>query len=511
MFELIAVSSRRRDASRARRRATERNGKGGSARMRRIQLIMMIGLATGITSCDFLDPSKVTNPTVTEERFIDTPEATSVWIRGVERQLASTINQVVMATEVVSDNVFNNRTLFSKVFDIPRIEPEDFDVTNLQEAIHRLRTMAKTGLEKVYPNDESATQEHRALLHLHRAFASLLAAENFVALPGEPMGEPLTPAQHLALAIADFEEARAVTSDEELAYSALLGIARAHYQGGARAAAVDVATEVVANAPQLVRFVEFDVTDGPTNQMQFAIFDSGQGEFQPLPRLDFLFPKYFSLSANDQSPIAILKGEEAFLILAEARIAAGDLDGGRAALHDLLDLIELRPKGRVNDSGQERGRNGGTWIFPNSADVLVAASPDDDPRAGLVLTRNAGPIQVPTISGTSVTREMIDAATEEVELLELLYLMRQEIFILEGRRMTDLGIRFPIAYREAQINPHIDFGSEYLKAQIPDFIPLDYGLDSFTYTEGDTLVVIHHNMNRRIVENLGSDFVLPFH
>jgi len=53
---------------------------------------------------------------------------------------------------------------------------------------------------------------------------------------------------------------------------------------------VAAAQEERATAPTVIRRARFDVTDGPTNQMQFAIFDSGRDEFQPLPRLDFLLP-----------------------------------------------------------------------------------------------------------------------------------------------------------------------------------------------------------------------------
>jgi hypothetical protein len=465
----------------------------------------------GIGGCDFLDPSSVTNPTVTEDRFVQTAQAAAVWVAGVERQLATTMNQIVMGTEVVSDNVFNNRTLFSKVFDIPRIDPEDFDVTNIQQEIHRLRTMANVGLDKVIPGDPTATDEHRAQLHFLRGFASLLAGENFVGLPGEPEGPVLAPADHLGRAVADFDRARTLSASADLRAAALLGTARAHYYAGNKAAAVAAAKDARAAAPGLLRTVKYDVTNGPTNQMQFAIFDSGQGEFQPLPRLDFLFPKYYSASASDQKPIAILKVEEAFLILAEASIADGDLAGARTLLGELLGVVAARPRALVNDKGQQRGRNGGTWIFPNSASIMVAASPDDAPRAGLVLTRSGDPVDVPLVSGTSVTAAMLAAATGEVELLELLYLMRQEIFVLEGRRMADLGIRLPVAYREAQINPNVELGSPATQARIPAFIPLDLGLDRFTYKDGDTVVTIHHNMNRVLVANRASDAVLPFH
>ncbi|MBW3534142.1 MAG: hypothetical protein KY453_02820 [Gemmatimonadetes bacterium] len=470
---------------------------------------LLAGLA--LTGCDFLDPTGVNNPTVTEETFLNTPNAAASWARGVERQLAATLNQVVMGTEVVSDNLFNNRTLFSKVFDIPQLDASDFDVTNIQEAVHRLRAMADQGLTVVVPADDAATQEVRARLHFHRGFGYLLSAELFVGLPAEAGGPVADPAQLLDLAVQDFESARSASSDPEMEVAALMAIARAHYAAGERAQAVAAAEQVKAMDADFVRWVEYDNVDGPGNTMQFAIFDSGQDEFQPLPRMDFLFPKYYSETAGDQSPIALLKAEEAYLILAEAALAQGDLAGARAELVELLDLVASRPTSTIDDRGQLRGRQGGTWIYPNTSDVLVAASPDAEPRAGLVLTRTEAAVEVPTVSGTSVTEAMLDAATTEEELLYLLYLMRQEIFVVEGRRMTDLGIRYPVALDEALTNPSIDENDPALQARIPSFIPLDYGLDAFTYEDGDLLAVIQNDMNRRLVENRGSDAVLPFH
>lgn len=470
-------------------------------------------LSTGLVvlgGCEALDPTEVVNPTVTEDDFIRTLNAAASWTRGSERQLAATVNQVLMGTEVVSDNLFNNRTLYSKVFDIPEIEPTDFDVTNIQRAIHRLRETATRGLEVVVPADPNASQESVATLHFHRAYASLLAAELFVALPGEAGGPLLTPAEHVQRAVADFEQARSISANATTRNAALLGIARAHYLVGNRGAAVAAAQEVRGTSPLLLRTAIFDPIGGPGNTMQTAIYDSGQNEFQPLPRMDFLFPKYYSRTANDISPVAILKGEEAFLILAEAAISQGDLDGARTILKDLLGVVAQRPVSTINDLNQARGRRGGTWIYPNASNIQIQASPDEEPRAGLVLDRST-PVQVPTVSGTSVSAAMLDAATTEVALLELLYLMRQEIFVVEGRRMTDLGIRYPVAFDESVTNPNIEASSPALEAILPQWVPMDYGLDRFDYEDGDTLAVIRHNMNRVIVANRASNLVAPFH
>lgn len=474
-------------------------------------LLPLVVAGTALTGCEFLDPTDVTNPTVTEGTFLETPNAAASWTRGVERQLAATIDEIIVGTEVVSDNVFNNRTLFSKVFDIPQIDAPDFDVLNIQSEIHELRASADQGLNLVVPADPSATDEIRAQLHFYRGFGHLLSAELFVSLPGEPGGAPLSPSEHVTRAVADFQEARSLSADPQLDAASLLATARAHYVVGNQSAAVSAAEQVIGEAPSLVRYVQYDNVDGPGNTMQFAIYDSGQDEFQPLPRLDFLFPKYFSETAADESPIALLKIEEAHLILAEADLAQGNLAAARAELLALVGLVGTRPVAQIDDRGQERGRQGGTWIYPNSSDVAVAASPGAEPREGLVLDRSEGLVEVPILSGTSVTEAMLNDATTEEELLYLLYLMRQEIFVVEGRRMTDLGIRFPVALDEALTNPNVDEGSTALQARIPPFIPGNFGLDSFDYEDGDELAVIDNDMNRVLVENRSSDAVLPFH
>lgn len=472
---------------------------------------VFILIILGMAGCDFLDPRGVTNPTVTEENFGRTSNAAVVWAHGVERQLSTTVDQLATHGEVASDNLFNNRTLINRTFDIPQLDPTDENVIGVQRAVHRLREMADHGLNVIVPGDPRATDEIRARLHFYRGYASLAAGEYFVGLPGEANGPALEAGEHLARAVADFEQARALSSDATTRTAALLMTARAHYRAGNRAAAEAAALEVRNTAPNLLRVVQFDVTDGPTNTLQFAVYDSGQDEFQPLPRLDFLFPKYYSVAAGDQSSIAIAKGEEAFLILAEARIAQGNLAEARMILTELLGVVAARPTALINDRSQLRGRRGGTWIYPNSSNVLVAASPDDEPRAGLVLTRGGGPVRIPVVSGTSVTETMIANATTEEALLELLYLMRQEIFVLEGRRMVDLGIRLPISIEEAEVNPNVGLDSPYLEPRIPPWIPGDYGMDAFTYQDGGTLAVIHHNLNRALVQNRTSDAVLPFH
>jgi hypothetical protein len=77
--------------------------------------------------------------------------------------------------------------------------------------------------------------------------------------------------------------------------------------------------------------------------------------------------------------------------------------------------------------------------------------------------------------------------------------------------MTDLGLRFPLPLDEALTNPNVSATDPALNAQFPTFIPRNYGLDGFQYTDGGTLATITHNMNRVIVQNRATAFVAPFH
>jgi hypothetical protein len=153
----------------------------------------------------------------------------------------------------------------------------------------------------------------------------------------------------------------------------------------------------------------------------------------------------------------------------------------------------------------------------------VAASPDDTLRSGLVRDRgaNAIPFQVPVISGTSVTDDIIDDQTTEDGALELLYLMRQEIFIGEGRRAADLGIRLPLTRNERTLNPNIDAGDDVLEGFVPAYIPTSSGIplldlcvvggeaSGCAYPRpNDAEAVILVNMNEVLVENKSE--ALPF-
>src|SRR5262249_8497070 len=136
-------------------------------------------------------------------------------------------------------------------------------------------------------------------------------------------------------------------------------------------------------------------------------------------------------------------------------------------------------------------------------------APNQPLRTGFILTRQGPQIRVPTTSGTSVTNAQIDGIVTVDDGLYLLSLMRQEIFIAEGRRAADLGIRVPVSLQEITANTKAKADAPYATAQIPQFIPGAYAMDQFTYDQTAKTVVMKYDMNRVIVQNKTSTSVLP--
>ncbi|QEH43546.1 tetratricopeptide repeat protein [Chitinophaga sp. XS-30] len=470
--------------------------------MKKLFAYFLLAAVMASSACNIL------NPNVTDQVYLDNPDAAKSWVNGLRRQLALTMNQVVVSTELVSDNYFNNRTLSSKVFDIPQIDYFDLDVNNLQVHIQRLREMADYGLEKVLPADHSATANDSAEIYFSKAFAHLLSGELFVALPGSSTGPVLTPAGHLDIAIENLDKAIGLTTDVNEKDAYILLKARAWYAKGNAANAVQFATAVSGNKT-LLRQAKYDGINGVSNDMQTFLFSSVNNEFAPLPRLDFLDPKYYhtGLASGDQKPVTIAKAEEAALIIAEAQASANELPAARQTLKDMLtEIVALRPVVMLDDSKETR--NGGNRTdYPLTA-VQVKFDAQDAPRSNYVLDRKAGNVKAYTVSGTMVTAADIDAATDQDAVLYILYRLRQEIFMAEGRRMKDLGIRLPVSQTEQLNNSHVL--PEHIKAQIPAFIPLNRGMDDFTYDKDNGIVTMAYDMNKVLVANKLAAEIFPF-
>ncbi len=151
----------------------------------------------------------VENPNVTEEVYLENPNAMRSWVVGLQRQLAVTTNTVNINTAITSDNYYNNYTQYTKIFDRLQIDYFDTDVNNLQADIQELRAMAIYGLDVVLPADMAATSEQEAYLYFCLGYANLLGGELFIGLPQNNYGEVESWEQLLENAITAFDSAMA--------------------------------------------------------------------------------------------------------------------------------------------------------------------------------------------------------------------------------------------------------------------------------------------------------------
>ena len=458
-----------------------------------------------LNGCDLVSPDEIINPNVDESTFLNSDNPMDTWVNGTEKEFALHMSDFVELMEILSDNYFNNYTRSSKVFDIPQLLYNDADVTKLQRHIGSMREMAEYGLTTVADADKNVTDDQKFHLLYIKAYSFLLAGDFFNALPTANGGEAVEWDGHLKKAIEVLDQALPLAStNEDRAFIHTL-YARAAYRLGNREQATNHARQALSLSSDFCRQVKFDNKNGVRNGAQEAIWGDW---FQPLPRLDFLDPKYFQLNSDEQCPITIAKAEENHLILAEASLAENNLPEAKKHLTELLQLVNRRPvQEDIND--QLEGRyNGGLKSFPNDPVYSVRASAQDSLRSGLIIDRRPPfLIAIPYISGTSVTQAMIDGLDNHDSALELVYLMRQEIFFAEGRRPADLGIRMPLCEVEAA---RLSDVGKYTESWIPSFIPLNYGLDEFTVDDNAKTVTIKYNMNRVIVENAHASEVVPF-
>lgn len=463
-----------------------------------------------LASCELIEPADIQNPNVAEKDFLENPNAMSAWVNGEDRTLSETVGLFAECTELMSDNMMNDYTLGSKEFDKPVIQSRDVFVNKMSHAVAKLREQADFGLNTVAKADRTTTEEQLFRLSLCKGYSYLLAGEYFTGMPVEAHGPAKAWEENLNMAISTFNKAMTLADSEtqKAVVSALQ--ARAAHRLGNKQEAVEYA-EAALNYDN--NFAEMAKFDGKQNFISgIQMYTAGDGAnnklfgtcFQPLPRLDFLDPKYFMRSSVDGRSICIAKAEEPMMILAEAALSEGDLAKAKKHMNDILSLVATRPVGeKVDDRIEDRGATKAVQ-YPDTTTYRVRASSQEHYREGLVLNRRKL-ITVPMISGTSVTSQMIEQSRDVDSSLELLYLMRQEIFFSEGRRAADLGIRMPLY--DVQINGTTN-GKEFSEALIPDYIPLKKGMDAFDMDKEKKTVTIKYNMNKVLVEH--KEEAIPF-
>jgi len=456
-----------------------------------------LAIMVGVAGCDFLDPTNVENPLTTTADLARAAKPTEALLPGVRAQFARALSGTIVLTEVVSDNYSIHGTGLNGEYDFPRnVVPNIVNATapsvglywNLQE----LRALASFVLDDIAPGDATATSAQLAEIHYYRGMAFLLLGENFSAAPIETDGTPVPAADLLQRAVADLTEALTRAGSGDFANRSRAALARTHRIAGNGTQAAQAAQAVLNAAGNSFVYTQgYDATS-ITNQAFVFTTQRQLKEMQPLPRLDFLDPKYIALDAA----VPVAKAEEMFLILAEVALVGGQLTTARGHLVSAINVAKDRPRVSFNDN--DARNNADLTLRPRNASIQIRADADSPFRSGLVLTR-PGTVSVPTISGTSLSADSVATLTGQEELWHAFHLARQEILFLEGRRMSDLGIRLPMMLREIDANPNISEGSPGTTVVVPSFIPAGNTMDLFTpaaVAASTTQVTMAVDMNR---------------
>jgi len=454
--------------------------------------IILVLLVFTFGACELVDPSKIENPQITAENLLANPNGgTTSLVTGLRRLFSATVGIGSFIGDLVSDNLDNRTSFYDNVLSFPRtITPRTFTYGPMYENALQLNALADFGISTIIPNDVLATNQQRAEVYFYKGYALLILGENFTNFPITEKG-PLVSAQDaLRLAVEQFQTAFNLTTQNALRISCKLGRARAYRLLGDRtnAAAEANAALAITGGTTHVHYAEFDPAN-LTSTAYAAMVGRTSNDIQPLPRLDFLDPKYTTTS----TPHPALKAEEAHLILAEVALANGDLAGAKAAMRNAITTARGRATITFNDRDTRTGR-------PNDPTMLVKADADAPARAGLIQRRGGSSVvTVYPISGTSLTTAMIDTLTTVSSHFYTLYLLRQEIFFLEGRRMSDLGIRLPVTQRQIDGNKNVVDGGPGTRVVVPDYIPPNDEYRHFTVS-GNT-VTIKWDMNRVLTAN----------
>jgi tetratricopeptide (TPR) repeat protein len=471
--------------------------------MKKIIIICLAIFTLGCTG-DFgevVDFTKVENPNLSEASVVGQPNSASIWLSGLERQLALVFNETLILAELGSDNYVNTQTFFNQFMDDLDIQITDIDMRDTQRQIQRLRELALFGIEQVGPGDPNYDAETEAEFNYFEGLSYLISAMYFSSLPQEPVGTPITSQQHYLNAIAAFDAAISINNKPE--YN--LAKARANYYLGNKTDAVAAANAALALSTDFDRFVLFDQANGPSNTLEDALYQRATfDDFQPLPTLDFLDPKYSFLSTSQDAPVHYLKAEEAYLILAEANLSDNDIISARTNLNSLVNLIGTREVRNIDDSIEQRTQVAEA-SRPDNSSVIVNG------RSGLVLDRQSANVSIPSISGTSLTVDDIAVMEDNDVGLALLYRTRQEVFIAEGIRLVDMGVKLVIDENEILLNENINEGDPGTEPLIPPFIAsIATDLDEITYNAETGIATTVINLNDILVANKTSDMVVPF-
>jgi hypothetical protein len=476
--------------------------------IKRILIFSLLTVMFSVYSCDLVDPTEVKNPSITEENLLENANGGSAsFVVGLHSQFASALTTTIYVVEPASDNYDNTSTFISPNLDNPRsITSDDASLGStayIYMQVQNLRALSDFGISTILPRDSKATDNQKAEMHYYRGYALLLLSENFWAFPIVDQGLAVTSAQAVLMAIDEFNTAYNLSTDNTVMVNCKYLLARAYRLAGNKTSAETEAQAALAlGGPDYVYRQEYDLTYNP-NILYYYLVSRIQNDLQPLPRLDFLDPKYI----GQDSPTACIKAEESHLIIAEVAISNGNLEAAKVSLKNAIEIAKSRNTGLQSsdttfiDDDPRRRR-------PNSASYLVKASSTATAITNLIQQRYGEEVIVYPVSNTSLTISDIDALSTKNQLVKALYLLRQEIFFLEGRRMSDLGIRLPVMRREEDSNPNFTDGSDGTYVKVPSYIPTADGMDAFTTDATNMIVTCTYDMNQLIADNY--DLVKPF-
>lgn len=444
--------------------------------------------------------TEIENPNLSETSLVGQPNSATIWLSGIEREISRTFNELLILSELASDNYVNTQTFYNQFMDNLDIRTTDPDIRDSQNQIARVARMAEFGIGEIGPGDPELTDAVSAEFHFFLGMSRMMSAMYFTALPQETLGVPVASSANYESAITSFNTAVQLNPLPEYH----LASARCSYYLGDRASAVSSAEQALAIDNSFLRTARFDNANGPANVMDAALYARATfDDFQPLPSLDFLDPKYSFFSAAEDMPLNYLKAEEAYLILAEASLAADNAAEAQSNLTALLGLVSSRNVSVVDETIEQRSQVAPD-SRPNNSAVVV------DGRAGLVLDRTAS-TSVPTVSGTSLTQDDIDNMADDDSGLALVYRTRQEVFIAEAIRSVDMGIKLVIDENEALQNSNVSEGGLGTVPQIPGlFNDIINDIDAFTYDAMAGTVTITNDINSLLVANKTSDMIVPF-
>jgi hypothetical protein len=459
-------------------------------------LIFIIMVMLFYTGCELLDPTEVSNPSITQDKlFKDATGGAAPLITGLKYAFSDAVDKTTYFTDVVSDNYINASTYLSTQLDYPRnISPNDQYLGDDREIYFKLQTLnalANFGITTVLPKDAEATDVDKSTTYFYKGMAILMLCENFQAFPLEENGQMIRSEVAIKSAIEAFNKSYNLNPTGDNAINNKLALGRAYRIDGNKTSSVQAANDALALGSDYVFYANFDAINLQSNITGFLVLRTQQ-DMQPLPRLDFLDPKFNSSNGDD--PIPVLKMEEAHLILAEAALSNGNLVDTKASMINALNLVAQRETGTYTDKDKRRNR-------PNNSSLKIKADASSEAISGLIFARSGATVVTHPISGTSVTEDYINSLSTSDDLFRCLYLMRQEIFFTEGRRMSDLGIRLPVMGRQIEANPNINYGDYGTSIYVPNYIPQNNDMDKFTVDDGSGVVTILHDMNKILAQN----------